>query len=382
MNEPEVLNKTHAYLMKQGLSGIPILRLFTDAHPTLTKEKNLAPFQRFIMDMKDYVVHPDLVGQLQDGETLFAVEGKGSDNILGGLAQAELYQNGFHYSFLSADTRALSNSYIAQAKQKEIGIIAVGDEVKLLNMPRPRMPFRDIYRFIARQMEGVIQSSPQQTFLYNLPTHYLVWVILLDKKITVALSEVPVWSGYPMPKDWKSALAGAQKLGLINILGDQIALSPLGMAAKELLPTDIGEWAVIHKKMANRGNKSVMSEIHPQAAALLRILLLQDPMVRFVIEGLELCPEKTATFTRLAAKCDTIDHAKAPVFFLKPDAHARHMDNRGRINWENVPFEDYRSTMYFQFKSILKHAGFIAPTALGGATSKGYNQEKDIWTLL
>ena len=34
--------------------------------------------------------------------------------------------------------------------------------------------------------------------------------------------------------------------------------------------------------------------------------------------------------------------------------------------------EDYRSTRFLQYKSVLKHSGLLRPTLLGGSTSNGY----------
>jgi hypothetical protein len=57
------------------------------------------------------------------------------------------------------------------------------------------------------------------------------------------------------------------------------------------------------------------------------------------------------------------------------------MDERGRILWEDAKGKDYRSAMFFQYKSILKHAGILKTTRLGGSTAIGYDPTKDIWEL-
>ncbi|MGA0197911.1 MAG: hypothetical protein ACO3NK_02095, partial [Prochlorotrichaceae cyanobacterium] len=92
---------------------------------------DLKPFQRFTLDLEDFVLHPDLVGQFSDGETLFAIEAKGSTDIIKGLSQAEMYQAGFHYSFLAADAGGLTSSHIKFARRKNIGILAVSDSVTI-----------------------------------------------------------------------------------------------------------------------------------------------------------------------------------------------------------------------------------------------------------
>src|SRR5690349_3908462 len=116
MNEAEIIIKVHRYLESASINGLLIKRLFTDAHGTLLRFQELAPFQRFTLAMGDFVVHPDLVGQFNDGGTIFAVEGKGSTDLLKGLIQAELYQYGFHLSFLAAYAPSLNKTIIQLAK--------------------------------------------------------------------------------------------------------------------------------------------------------------------------------------------------------------------------------------------------------------------------
>jgi hypothetical protein len=50
-----------------------------------------------------------------------------------------------------------------------------------------------------------------------------------------------------------------------------------------------------------------------------------------VIESLRRFPGRAATFAERAVACDQLDHARAPIFFLKPEAAAALADERGRI---------------------------------------------------
>src|ERR1043166_1906066 len=151
MNEPEVLSKIHPFLKTQGLCEQPVVRLFTDAHSSLLQYKDLAPFQRFTLDMGDLVLHPDLVGQLSDGETIFAVEAKGNTDLLKGIAQAEMYRSGFHYSFLAADASALGIRLFEFPRHKNVGLIAASDIVRIIHLPEAHMPLRKAFQFIKRQ---------------------------------------------------------------------------------------------------------------------------------------------------------------------------------------------------------------------------------------
>lgn len=383
MNEQEVLLKTHKFFRSQQLNRQTVVRLFTDAHNTLLPYKELAPFQRFTLDLGDFVMHPDLVGQLSDGETIFAVEAKGDTELLKGLAQAEMYQVGFHYTFLAADAVALGTSLVDFARRKNIGIIAVSESVIISHLPEVHMPRRNAFQFISRQMESVIQISRGQTFEFNVPTHYLIWATVLKPNTIYPMAALPnELKGYPIPEGWRGTLRGAQKLGLVRVLGNEVQLTSLGEAVKEILQGSVDEWTEIHKKVGTRVSGIPLAQYKPQYAAVLRLLLLQDPITRLFIEGLQTFPNKSANFADLAVACDKLDHARAPILFLKPEAAVLLTDDKGKVDWKSAKGEHYRSTTFNQYKSILKHAGVLKPTKLGGATAIGYVPSQDLWELI
>lgn len=264
MNETEVLRKVHSFLKTELIDSHRVVRLFTDAHSHLLPYADLAPFQRFTLDFRDFVLHPDIVGQFDDGETIFAVEGKGNVDLIKGLAQAEMYQSGFHYTFLAAEAAVLGTSLVRYAKSKNVGIIAVSDSVSMDHLPVARMPFRDAYQFVARQMDSAIQVSLGQTYHFNLPTHYLVWCILLEPDATYDLKAIAESiKDYPMPKELRSTLQGAQKLGLVHIAGNEVALTPVGVAVRDLLPKSVETWSQIHAVVSAKGGSIPLVRYHP-----------------------------------------------------------------------------------------------------------------------
>ena len=376
MEELEIVSRTRAFLGRNKIRGYGVSQLYTDAHPTLLVEPKLRPFQRFTLKLDDVVMHPDLVGRLDDGETIIAVEAKGTRDVLKGIAQAEVYQSGFHATCLAADASALGTTWVRHAKSKGVGVIAVDEDVHLIHEPELRKPWLEPHRFIARQMESVVHVSTRRTFTYNLPTHYLAWAIALEPGESVELNHVHL-VGYPMPKDRRAAIAGAEKLGLVERDGRRFHLSPLGEAARTVLPS-LEAWGDVHRRIKRAGGGTLAEHVS-DAAAVLRLLLLRDPVVALIHKGLERFQERRASFLELAQECDKIDHARAPIFFLKPEAQVT--DDHGRINWDAVRGEHFRSTSFFQYKSILKHAGFLEPTKLGGASAKHYDPRKDVWSL-
>lgn len=382
MNEQEVILKTHRFLKTHTISKESVVNLYTDAHNTLLDHQALKPFQRFTIDMGDFIAHPDLVGRLGDGESLFAVEAKGESDLIKGLAQAELYKYGFHYAFFAASSRVLGKSIVDIARRKNIGVISVGKETRFVHLPEAQMPLRDVYKFVSSQMDSAVHVERGQTFHFNIPTHYLVWSIILKPRTAYPFNQLKqLYRGYPLPKEWRSALSGAQKLGLVWLRGNTVELTAVGTAVKEALPYSLTEWTAIHKVVGARGRAIPLADYLPEVAAVLRLLLLRDPVVRLILSGLEQFDNRSANFIELAKRCEQIDRARAQIFFLHPVSAVKLSDNSGHIRWRDVIPEDFRSKMFHQFKSILKHAGLLKPTRLGGARTRGYNPTKDIWQL-
>lgn len=109
MTEPAVVERARSFLTSASLSdGGSVLHLFTDAHHTLLEHGGLAPYQRITLEVGEAARNPDLVGQLDDGESILAIEAKGTGDLLKGAAQAETYQDGVHYSFLAAPAERIS----------------------------------------------------------------------------------------------------------------------------------------------------------------------------------------------------------------------------------------------------------------------------------
>ena len=105
LTEPDVVEHVHAFLKQRDAA-----RLYTDSHDSLQGRTALEQHRRFTVDLGEFVVHPDLVALEADGETLVAVEARGSGyrDAFASLTQAELYQVAFHRTYLAAGARFLS----------------------------------------------------------------------------------------------------------------------------------------------------------------------------------------------------------------------------------------------------------------------------------
>jgi len=301
------------------------------------------------------------VGQFADGETLLAVEGKGAGGLTKGLTQALEYKEGFHLSFLAASTSAIGSSVERFARREGLGLIAVSDDVRVLHYPLPRQPWKAQWQSIRSQLDVAGEVMGHNTFHYNLPTHYLVWAIALRRGHWHTPAELKdSITAYSMPKNWKPALPGAQKLGIVRIDGKEARLTTTGEAVQDILDTTVEEWTDVH------------------AAAVLRLLLMRSPMTRLVVAGLRKRHDGRAPLSQLAHACSTLDYGRAMVLFFIPERLEPITDNRGRIEWDRLRPEHYRPTTSYQYKSILKHAGIIEDTGLGGS---GVAPEDDVWVL-
>lgn len=382
LKEPDVVQRVHRFLGREGLGGERLSRLFTDPHPTLTGIRALQPFQRFAIGEDGLGLHPDLLGQQSDSESLVAVEAKGPRDLLRGIAQAEVYQKGVQLSFLAAPAGALTDALVLHARDKGVGVIAVDDGVRLLHVPEARRPLNRIYNALCADLGHAAWMSDAGTFTYNLPTHYLVWVPALRGRGRVGVDDCrQLVAGYPLPGDCMAALRGARKLGLVRIGGDGVSLTDAGSAAAELLPPRTDEWTALHQALARARGKLTLAASCPAAAAVLRLLLLRDPVVQHVVEGLRTLGEAGGPFVALAQACWRLDRRKAVIFFLNPEAVPAWVSRDGQVDWYAVDPGAFRSSTFFQYKSVLRHAGVIAPHALGGASTRGYDPARDVWAL-
>lgn len=382
MDEPEVVRRVHRFLRETGIDGRPLSRLFTDPHPTLTAFRDLQPFQRFGIGIADFRVHPDLLGQEQDGESLVAIEAKGERDLLKGLAQAEAYQDGVQRSFLAASASALGENFVLRAREKGVGILAVGQRVEVLHVPPSRRPLNELYRALIADVANTAWITEGGTYSYNLPTHYLVWVAALPAEEPVAVPDLDAFiSGYPMPSDRRAALRGAAKLGLVRVEAGRVMLTDVGRAVRGLLPDAVPEWAAIHRDcVRTKGPLTLIERCRP-AGLVLRLLLLRDPVVQLVLEGLRALPGQGGSFRELAKTCAQRNWRQAVIFFLNPEATEPWVPHDGAVEWDVVPGDCFRSTTFLQYKSVLKHAGLICPDALGGVSSRAYQPERDLWRL-
>jgi hypothetical protein len=391
VNEREVIRTTRSVLQRDGLLGAEVLDLYTDAHPSLLPDRSLRPFQRFTLAFDGFVAHPDLVGRLNDGETTFAIEAKGSTDLLKGIAQAELYRAGFHLVLL-ASAGVPSPDLLELARGRNVGILAVSpQQLDVVTMPPLHLPRLRHAERIRKQFLTTDTLSRQ--FVFNLPTHYLCFAPVLRSwqaqhgpaAVQLAALEPFTRTHYPIlpqkSQSFRAALSGAAKLGLLRIQGQEIVATVVGEAVAELLP-DAARLAVLHQKLTGSATGSTLAQLNPEAGAVLRCLLYNDPVCRFIVDRLGDAGRTALSMRALAALSAEYDKTMAVSIFFKPESISDIVDDQGRLMWYRIQPQHFRSTTFMQYKSILKHAGFIKPHRLGGASAKDYDPDTDLWELV
>jgi hypothetical protein len=384
MREIDVVRQVRTFLLQAGLANHRVVDLYTDAHPTLREDASLQPFQRFALLLDGFTVHPDLVGRLSDGETTFAVEAKGEDDLLRGLAQAASYRFGFHRVFL-ASAGAPPADLITLARQQHVGILAAfPDQVQVLDLPPAHMPRYSLATAVRQQF--LTTSALQTTFSFNVPTHYLSIAVALRDNSTIALPalEARVRVAYPvLPRgtvSFLSVLRGAQKLGIVRVRSDLAEPTMVGAAAGHLLP-DLTTLAAIHRVIARPPRSATLVSESPQSGAVLRWLLTADSVVALIVATLTAVGGGPLPMPELARRALERDKVQALTIFFNPELISEITDVRSNVIWSQVRPHHFRSNTFFQYKSILKHAGILVPHRLGGASAVDYRPDTDLWEL-
>lgn len=385
MQEIDVVRQTKNFLQHHGILGKQVIDLYTDAHPSLLIDAKLEPFQRFTLQFDSFATHPDLVGRLDDGGTTFAVEAKGADDWLKGIAQADTYRQGFHASMIAV-AGTPSGDMVSFARQRGIGIIAVrAQDVEVLERPPMHLPQFDLAESIRRQFAA--SNTLLRQFYYNFPTHYLgcaVCLKLWEQRFGTSSALIQEFEQfvrilYPaIPRDFRPALRGAEKLGLVQVRGNIVELTHLGRICTELLPAP-QELDVLHQAAM----KQPIAELSPQTGAVLQILLDREPIAKFITEVLaRVGRHQPIPMPALVEHASRVDKTLTPVVFFFPKVIDELTNDQGFIVWRNVQAYHYRTTVYMQYKRILIHAGLIKNHGLAGISSKHYNPERDLWELI
>ncbi|GGR69291.1 hypothetical protein GCM10008959_34150 [Deinococcus seoulensis] len=364
MNEVDVIRSLYDSVKSGRLHGLASEDVYIDYHPSLSSIFAGRDVQRFSLPLQGFTVHPDVVGRLSDGDSLYAVEAKGSHDILKGIAQAEVYQYGFHAVFYAIPRSSLSPVVIELTRRKNIGLICVDSECEMVHHPVSTNPEKSYSDRVRRQFNAAVSVKSSNSFLYNLPTHYLFWVSVMDFGVTygrVSMQSMYAEFGSSESAGFTGAAAGAVRLGLMHRQGDEYTLTEMGFSVQMALKVSIEDWRNVHAAL----RRKLLIEVWPQAAGILRMLMLHDDKLNLLINGIKRLPKnEPVSYLEIVRECDRLDHDTSMIYFFKPESSGSVLGDDYLIDWEKVDLSHLRPSINYQTKRLMQHAGFIRKSNL------------------
>lgn len=358
MNEIDVIRSIYDAAKSGAIKEFDQDDIYLDYHPSLSSLFTGRSVQRFSLPLSGFTVHPDIVGRMPDGDSLYAIEAKGFRDSLKGLAQAEIYQFGFHASYFALPAERLSPIIIELAKRKNIGLIATDQKCQIIHSPVLTNPQKNLSDKLRRQFDAAVSSNPAVGFLYNLPSHYLFWTSVMQNGRVYTKNEMKLmYVDFGAENgNFAGAASGAVRLGLIHRNGDMFRLTEMGYSVHMSLGLTLQQWRELHKDI----KRDLLVKVSPQVAGALRMLMLFDEKLNLIVNGIKrLEVGTTVEYLDVVRQCDVLDHDTSLVYFFVPHLVQTILQRDYEIDWSRVKNSHLRPSVNYQTKSLLQHAGFI-----------------------
>lgn len=333
--------------------------------------------------------YPDVLG-FTDADRVFAIEVKGSTNLLRGIGQAMTYQQGAHVSYLAGDGEAVA-PHETLLRSKGVGVIGVdGDGATSWSDPpsaESTEEVADVEGRLSVRLRGNEFGGDVTTLSLAQPLNYLAPVVALDRYgplvrdelVDVVADEYGFGAG-------DETVASARTLGLLA-LGSPRELTSQGELAATVLRgygvEDLDDLRLTKEDVARR----TVAEVHPPLAVLLRnsfsrhpefgllldALRKEGPRVHFLALVERLVREYPNVF--LSAFCTTRGATRARELIERGETRRLYRD---RTVWTDV----IRNNVLFNFVQQLKHVGVLAPETRShsGAISE-YDPDEKPWVV-
>lgn len=333
--------------------------------------------------------YPDVLG-FTDADRVFAIEVKGSTNLLRGIGQAMTYQQGAHVSYLAGDGEAVA-PHETLLRSKGVGVIGVdGDGATSWSDPpsaESTEEVADVEGRLSVRLRGNEFGGDVTTLSLAQPLNYLAPVVALDRYGPLARDELVdvVADEYGFGAGGET-VASARTLGLLA-LGSPRELTSQGELAATVLRgygvEDLDDLRLTKEDVARR----TVAEVHPPLAVLLRnsfsrhpefgllldALRKEGPRVHFLALVERLVREYPNVF--LSAFCTTRGATRARELIERGETRRLYRD---RTVWTDV----IRNNVLFNFVQQLKHVGVLAPETRShsGAISE-YDPDEKPWVV-
>ena len=333
--------------------------------------------------------YPDVLG-FTNTNRVFAIEVKGSSNVLRGIGQALTYQQGAHVSYLAGHEPTVA-SHTSLLQSKGVGVIGVHDDgVRTWSAPpsaESTAEVADIEGQLSLRLRGNEFGGDITTLSLAQPLNYLAPVVALDRYGPLARDElVDVLADEYSFGAGDSAVTSAHTLGLLTTgttheLTDQGALSATvlrgyGIEALDdlrLLKEDVRGSTVVdtHPPLATLLRNAFAS--HPEFGLLLDALRKGGPHVHFLDLVKRLVHEYPNVF--LSAFCTSRGAGRARELIERGETARLYTD---RSVWTDV----VRNNVLFNFVQQLKHVGILtADTRSHSGAISEYDPDEKPWQV-
>lgn len=312
--------------------------------------------------------YPDVLG-FTDANRVFAIEVKGSANLLRGIGQALTYQQGAHVSYLAGHGDAV-RPHADLLRSKGIGVIGVDEDGATAWRSPPSAEstaeVADVEGQLSLRLRGNEFGGDITTLSLAQPLNYLAPVVALDRYGPLARDDLVdgIADEYGFGAG-DETVASARTLGLVSagsphkLTGQgELAATVLrgygieGLDDLRLTKEDVGRDTVaeVHPPLAVLLRNSFVR--HPEFGLLLDALREEGPRIHFLDLVERLVREYPNVF--LGAFCTTRGAARARELIERGET-ARLYRDRGV--WTDV----IRTNVLFNFVQQLKHVGVLSP---------------------
>ena len=312
--------------------------------------------------------YPDVLG-FTESDRVFAIEVKGSTNLLRGVGQALTYQQGAHVSYLAGHDEAV-RPHADLLRAKGVGVIEVDEEGAAAWRSPPSAEstaeVADIEGQLSLRLRGDEFGGDITTLSLAQPINYFAPVVAIDRHGPLARDELvdAIADEYGFGAGAET-VASARTLGLVAVASPhelteqgELAATVLrgygieGLGDLRLTKEDVGRntVAAVHPPLAVLLRNSFVR--HPEFGLLLDALRKEGPSVHFLDLVERLVREYPNVF--LSAFCTTRGAARARELIERGETDRLYLD---RGVWTDV----IRTNVLFNFVQQLKHVGVLAP---------------------
>ncbi|PAU83691.1 hypothetical protein CK500_09270 [Halorubrum salipaludis] len=334
--------------------------------------------------------YPDVLG-FTDANRVFAIEVKGSSNLLRGIGQALTYQQGAHVSYLAGHGDAV-RPHADLLRSKGIGVIGVDDDGATAWRSPPSAEstaeVTDVEGQLSLRLRGDEFGGDVTTLSLAQPLNYFAPVVALDRDGPRARDEIvdAIADEYGFGAGGET-VASAQTLGLVTA-GSPHELTEQGeLAATVLRGYGVEDLDDLRLTKEDVGRRTV-AEVHPPLAVLLKNSFVRHPEFGLLLDALRkegprvhfldlverLVREYPNVF--LSAFCTTRGAARARELIERGETSRLYRD---RGVWTDV----IRTNVLFNFVQQLKHVGVLAPeTRSHSGAIADYDPDAKPWIVV